>query len=59
MLAGPSISVSFIVIIQFITLESKGYTDISYQWCFLIVSPNLAPHSKQISPSAQGGSWDK
>jgi len=31
MLPDPSISASFILIMHFITLESKGYTDISYQ----------------------------
>lgn len=31
---------------------------LTYQWCFLVLMPNLTPHSRQISPSDQGGSED-
>lgn len=26
------------------------------QWCFRVVTPNFAAHSKQLDPSHQGGS---
>ena len=28
-----------------------------YQWCFLVVIPNLVQHSSQTSPSPHFGSW--
>ena len=38
--------------------QEKAWRTLTHQWCFLVLMENLAPHSKQISPSLQGGSLD-
>ncbi len=35
------------------------YVDSPHQWCLLVVMPNFAPHSSQLSPSPHLGSWPR
>ncbi len=39
--------------------HGKAYIEVvTYQWCFLVFIPNLTLHSRHVSPSHHGGSFD-